>query len=86
MGGGGGGANFGSERTFEIFCGKLLLSETSTRFSICERRSRVAGEILLGEQRRTDHRRVPKPIFFLISLEFSLVASTTRVSRKKSAS
>ena len=65
MGGGGGkGPNFGSERTFEIFCGKLLLIETSTRFSICERRSPVAREILLGEQRRTDHRRVPKTITF----------------------
>ena len=42
-GGGGVGPNFGSERTFEIFCGKLHLTETSTHFSICERRSPVAG-------------------------------------------
>ena len=59
---GGGRPNFGSERTFEIFCGKLLLIETSTRFSICERRSPVAREILLGEHRRKDDRRVPKTI------------------------
>ena len=58
------GPNFGSLKTFEIFCGKLLLIETSTRFSICERRSPVAQEILLGEQRRPDHGRVPKTITF----------------------
>ena len=52
--------NFGSERTVELFCGKLLLTETTTCFSICERRSSLAREILLREQRRTDHRRVPK--------------------------
>ena len=52
--------NFGSERTVELFCGKLLLTETTTCFSICERRSPLAREILLCQQRRTDHRRVPK--------------------------
>ena len=39
---------------------KLLLTETTTGFSIFERRSPLAREILLCEQRRTDHRRVPK--------------------------
>ena len=61
--GGGWGPNFGSERTVELFCGKLLLTETTTCFSICERRSALAREVLLCEQRRTDHRRVPKNNF-----------------------
>ena len=50
MGVGGGGAvdsNFGSERTVELFCGKLLLTETPTCFSICESRSPLAREVLL---------------------------------------
>ena len=55
-----GGPNFGSERTVEFFYGKFLLTETTTCFSICERRSPLAREILLCEQKRTDHRRVPK--------------------------
>ena len=37
--GGGGGPNFGSERTVEHLEGKLLLTEKTTCFSICERRS-----------------------------------------------
>ena len=45
--GGGGDPNFGSERTVELFCGKLLLTETTTCFSICESRSPVAREVLL---------------------------------------
>ena len=39
---------------------KLLLTETTTGFSIFERRSPLAREILLCEQRPTNHRRVPK--------------------------
>ena len=39
-----GDSNFGSERTVEPFCGKLLLTETSTCFSICERRSPWGGK------------------------------------------
>ena len=35
-------------------------AETTTCFSICESQSLLAREILLCEQRRTDHRRVPK--------------------------
>ena len=63
---GGGGAIFGSESTVELFCGKLLLTKTTTCFSICERQSPLARERLLCEQRRTDHRRVyPKTITFL---------------------
>ena len=58
--GGGGGPNFGSERTVELFCGKLLLTETTTCFSICERRSPLVREILFCERRRTDLRRVPR--------------------------
>ena len=55
-----GDPNFGSERTVELFGGKSLLKETTTCFSICERRSPLARERLLCEQRRTDQRRVPK--------------------------
>ena len=55
------GSNFGSERTVELLCGKLLLTKTATCFYlICERRSPLAREILLCEQSRTDNRRVPK--------------------------
>ena len=75
MGGGGGGPNFGSEWTVEHSYGKLPLptppptsrgcrpaekAETTTCFSICERRSPLAREMLLCKQRRTDHRMVPK--------------------------
>ena len=63
-----GSPNFGSERSVELFCGKLLLTETTTRSSIRERRSPLAWKILLYEQRRTDHRRAlggyPKTITF----------------------
>ena len=38
-GGGGGGPNFGSERTVKHLEVKLLLTENTTCFSICERRS-----------------------------------------------
>ena len=35
--GGAGGSNFGSERTVELFSGKLLVTEMTTHFSIiCE--------------------------------------------------
>ena len=56
--GGGGSPNFGSEKIVELFCGKLLLTETTTCFSICERQSPMVQETLLGEQRQTDHRGV----------------------------
>ena len=59
-GGGGGEAIFGSESTVELFCGKLLLTKTTTCLSICERQSPLAWERLLCEQWRTDQRRVPK--------------------------
>ena len=40
-------AEFGSDRTVELFCGKLLLTtRTTTCFSICERRSLLAQKIL----------------------------------------
>ena len=56
-----GSPHFGSERTVELFCGKLLLTETATCFYlICECRSPLAREILLCKQSRTDNRRVPK--------------------------
>ena len=48
-------------------------AETTTCFSICEHRSPLAREILLCEQRRTDHRGYQKQLNFSISLEFSLV-------------
>ena len=41
--------------------------------SICEHRSPLAREILLCEQRRTDHRGYQRQLHFSISLEFSLV-------------
>ena len=51
----GGGPNFGSERTVELFCGKLLFptplplvtekAETTTCFSICESQLPLAREI-----------------------------------------
>ena len=59
-GGGGGVPNFGSESAVELFCGKLLLTEETTCFSICERRSPLVREIMLCEQRQRDHRRVHK--------------------------
>ena len=52
--------NFGSERTVDLFVANFFLTETTTCFPICERRSPLAQEILLCEQRRTDHWRVPK--------------------------
>ena len=76
--GGGGGPNFGSERTVELFCAKLLLTETTTSFLICERRLPLAWKILLCEQRRTDHRRIPKNNYI-----FEYPKSATRVSLRK---
>ena len=49
-----GSPKFGSERTVKLFCGKLLLTETTTCFSICEHWSPLAREMVC-EQRRTDH-------------------------------
>ena len=63
--GGVGGPNFGSERTVEFFCGKFLLTETTTCFSICERRSPLAREILLCEQGKQIIGGYPKTITFL---------------------
>ena len=63
VGGGGGGGGWSKlfrKRTVEHFCGKLRLTETTMCFSICERRSPLAREVLLWEHRRTDHRKVPK--------------------------
>ena len=40
-------------------CRQAEKAETTTCFSICERRSPLAREILLWKQRRTYHRRVP---------------------------
>ena len=59
------GRGVGSERPVELFCGKLLLTETTTCFSTCERRSPLAPQVLLCEQKRKDHRRVPKTMTFL---------------------
>ena len=63
--GGGGGPNFGSESTVERFCGKLLLKETTTCFSICERRSPLTREILLCEHGEHIIGGYPKTITFL---------------------
>ena len=75
---GAGGPNFGSERTVELFCAKLLLTETTTSFLICERRSPLAWKILLCQQRRTGHRRIPKHNYI-----FEYPKSATRVSLRK---
>ena len=86
LGGGELGPSFGSERTVKLFCGKLILTETTTCFSICEHRSPLAREILLCKQRQTDRRRVPKDnniLHFLITLEFSLVANCNACFIKK---
>ena len=48
---GGGGGKFSSERDFELFCGKLPLTKTTTCFSISERRSSLSREKLFCEQR-----------------------------------
>ena len=45
---------------FDILRQTSEKAETTTCFSVCERQSPLAQEILLCEQRRTDHRRVPK--------------------------
>ena len=68
VGGGVGEGEFGSERPVERFCGKLLLTETTTCFSTCERRSPLARQVLLCEQKRTDHRRVDKNDYIFKSL------------------
>ena len=67
-GGGGGWVRVGSERPVELFCGKLLLTQTTTCFSTCERRSPLAPQVLLCEQKRTDHRRVDKNNYIFKSL------------------
>ena len=70
------GPNFGSERTVELICGKLLLTETTTCFSICERRSPFAREILFCEQRRTDHRGIPQNKFSEYPWNIGIVAKS----------
>ena len=61
-------AEFGSDRTVELFCGKLLLTtRTTTCFSICERRSLLAQEILYcfaAERGKQIIGRYPKIITF----------------------
>ena len=59
-------------------------AETTKCFSICESQSHLAREILLCEQRRTDHRRVPKDNH-IFEYPWNLVwwQNTTRVSLKK---
>ena len=82
----GGGPNFGSERTVELFCGKLLFptplslvtekAETTTCSSICENKLPLAREI---------HRllRVPKDNhIFEYSWNVVWWQNTTRVSLK----
>ena len=64
----GGGPTFGSERTVEIFSGKLLLTETITCFSICERRSPLAWEILGSLSKGVFERRTStgSEVFFIL--------------------
>ena len=59
-------------------------AETTTFFSICESQSPLAREILLCEQRRTDHRRVSKDNH-IFEYPWNLVwwQHTTRISLKK---
>ena len=59
-------------------------AETTTAFSICESQWLLAREILLCEQRRTDHRWVPKDNH-IFEYPWNLVwwQNTTRVSLKK---
>ena len=59
-------------------------AETTTCFSICESQSPLARKTLLCEQRRTDHRRVPKDNH-IFEYPWNLVKwqNTTRVSLKK---
>ena len=49
-------------------CRPAEKAETTTCFSICERRSPSGREILRCQQRRTDQRRYPQTITFLISI------------------
>ena len=52
-------------RTFELLCGKLLLTETATCFYlICERRSPLAREILLCDRAEQIIGGYPKKITF----------------------
>ena len=69
-GGGGGGSKFWFRQDFWTFLWQITFAQhplplvtekaaTTTCFSICESQSPLAREILLCEQRRTDHWRVP---------------------------
>ena len=49
-------------------------AETTTCFSICEHLSQLVQEILLCEQRQTDHEDTQKQLHFWIVLGFSFVA------------
>ena len=70
------------KRLLNFYCGKLLLTETTTCFSICERERcwrRKYCFVSRGEQ-------IIGVLHFWISLEFSLVAKCNVSSIKKSTS
>ena len=71
--GGGGGPYFGSERTVELFCGKLLLTEMTTCFPICQSWSPLAQEILLCEQRQDIIGGYPKTINYIFEYPWNSV-------------
>ena len=54
------GANYFSQRRPHRSPSTKLMDFWTTYFPICESRSPSAREILLSEERRTDHRRVLK--------------------------
>ena len=68
-----GGPNVGSEWLLNLFW-PAEKAETTTCFSICEHLSRLVQEILLCEQRQTDHEDTQKQLHFWIALGFSFVA------------
>ena len=67
-----GGPNVGSEWLLNLFW-PAEKAETTTCFSICEQLSRLVQEILLCEQRQTDHEDTQKQLHFWIALGFSFV-------------
>ena len=58
-----GGPNVGSEWLLNLFW-PAEKAETTTCFSICEQLSRLVQEILLCEQRQTDHEDAQKQLHF----------------------
>ena len=58
-----GGPNVGSEWLLNLFW-PAEKAETTTCFSICEQLSRLVQEILLCEQRQTDHEDTQKQLHF----------------------